>query len=80
MNLVRYNPRGMTPRIPFDRLFDDFFRAPGAEANTEASGVRTWSPAVDIEESEAAYDKGVLKITLPKAPEKQKKVRQISVK
>jgi len=148
MNLVRYNPRGMTPRIPFDRLFDDFFRAPGAEANTEASGVRTWSPAVDIEESDkeitlkadlpevdekdlsikveddvltveaerkfenetkkenyhrieraygsfhrrfalpegvdvdkikAAYDKGVLKVTLPKSPGRQPKVRQISV-
>ncbi len=144
MNLIRYNPRGLTPRFPFDRWFDDFFTHPEAEPN----GTQTWSPAVDIEESEkeitlkadlpdvdekalsvkveddvltleaerkleketkkenfhrleraygsfhrrfalpesvdvdkikAAYDKGVLKVTLPKVPEKQPKVRQISV-
>ena len=144
MNLIRYNPRGLTPRFPFDRWFDDFFSAAVAEPN----GTRTWSPAVDIEESEkeitlkadlpdvdekdlsikveddvltlqaernfeketkkenfqrieraygsfhrrfalpdsvdadkikAAYDKGVLKVTLPKVPQKQPKVRQISV-
>ena len=144
MNLIRYNPRGLNPRFPFDRWFDDFFSAPEAEPD----GTRTWSPAVDIEESDkeitlkadlpdvdekdlsikveddvltlqaerkfekeskmenfhrleraygsfhrrfalpdsvdvdkikAAYDKGVLKITLPKLPEKQPKVRQIRV-
>ena len=144
MNLIRYNPRGLTPRFPLDRWFDDFFSAPNAEPN----GVRPWSPAVDIEESDkeitlkadlpevdekdlsikveddvltleaerkfenetkkenyhrieraygsfhrrftlpegievdkikAAYDKGVLKVTLPKSPERQPKVRQISV-
>ena len=144
MNLIRYNPRGLTPRFPFDRCFDDFFAAPATEPNE----TRTWSPAVDIEESEkeitlkadlpdvdekalsvkveddvltleaerkfeketkkenfhrieraygsfhrrfalpesvdvdkikAAYDKGVLKVTLPKLPEKQPKVREIKV-
>ena len=144
MNLIRYNLRGLTPRFPFDRWFDDFFTAP----ETEPNETRTWSPAVDIEESDkeitlkadlpdvdekalsvkveddvltleaerkfeketkkenfhrieraygsfhrrfalpesvdvdkikAAYDKGVLKVTLPKVPEKQPKVREISV-
>ena len=144
MNLIRYNPQGLSPRFPFDRWFDDFFSAPVAEPN----GTRAWSPAVDIEESEkeitlkadlpevdekdlsvkveddvlileaerkfeketkkenfhrierayglfhrrfalpegvevdkikAAYDKGVLRVTLPKAPEKRPKARQIKV-
>lgn len=35
---------------------------------------------VDTEKIDAAFDKGVLKITLPKRPEAQKKARKISVK
>ena len=35
--------------------------------------------SVDVDKIKAAYDKGVLKVTLPKLPEKQPKVRQIRV-
>ena len=35
---------------------------------------------VDTEKVEARFDKGVLKITLPKKPEAQKKVKKIEIK
>ncbi len=34
---------------------------------------------IEVDKIKAAYDKGVLKVTLPKSPERQPKVRQISV-
>ena len=35
---------------------------------------------VDTEKVEARFDKGVLKITLPKKPEAQKKEKKIEIK
>ena len=68
MNLIRYNPRGLTPRFPFDRWFDDFFTAPVAEPD----GTRTWSPAVDIEESDKEI---TLKADLPDVDEKDLSIK-----
>ncbi len=64
MQLMRYNPRGMTPWFDFDRLFQDFDRTPGTLARAQEPA---FNPEVDIYEDDKAI---VLTVDLPAMDEK----------
>lgn len=66
MNLIRYNPTSLTPWFDFDRMVDRFFSPPETD-----SGLRPWTPAVDIEETDKEV---VLKADLPDVDEKDLEV------
>ena len=68
MSLIRHNPMGLMPWRDFDRIFDRFLKAPWPESN----GVTTWSPAVDIEETDKEI---ILTADLPDVDEKDLDVK-----
>ena len=68
MSLIRYNSKGLVPWRDFDRVFDRFFTAPWPETNS----VATWSPAVDIEETDKEI---ILTADLPDVAEKDLDVK-----